>query len=99
MVGAPVESNHVQYGCPMFSLPCARSLNYGGIGAIIGHELTHGYDDWGEDDRFCSMVHHRLSHFSHNCPVSQGTVWGFRMICVFSNKMKWMISTVQQSLF
>lgn len=32
---------------PQFCPP-DRSLNYGGIGTIIGHELTHGYDDWGE---------------------------------------------------
>ena len=32
---------------PFFSPDYDNALNYGGIGAVIGHELTHGYDDQG----------------------------------------------------
>lgn len=32
---------------PMFDLRRDDALNYGAIGAVIGHELTHGFDDQG----------------------------------------------------
>jgi putative endopeptidase len=32
---------------PFFDPEADDALNYGGIGAIIGHEMTHGYDDAG----------------------------------------------------
>lgn len=33
---------------PFFNKGQAKSLNYGGIGMVIGHEITHGFDDNGE---------------------------------------------------
>jgi putative endopeptidase len=32
---------------PFFNPEADDAINYGGIGAVIGHEITHGYDDQG----------------------------------------------------
>ena len=32
---------------PFFSAKADDAVNYGGIGAVIGHEMTHGFDDQG----------------------------------------------------
>ena len=32
---------------PFFSAKVDEPVNYGGIGVVIGHELTHGFDDQG----------------------------------------------------
>ncbi len=32
---------------PFFDLEMDDAVNYGGIGVVIGHEITHGYDDQG----------------------------------------------------
>ncbi len=32
---------------PFFDMTMDDAVNYGGIGVVIGHEITHGYDDQG----------------------------------------------------
>ena len=34
---------------PFFSFEADPAVNFGGIGAVIGHEMTHGFDDSGAE--------------------------------------------------
>ena len=37
---------------PFFNLEADDAVNYGAIGAVIGHEIGHGFDDKGSDLRW-----------------------------------------------
>ena len=69
---------------PFFDLEADDAVNYGGIGAVIGHELGHGFDDqgsrydgtgalrdwWTEDDRkrFDALAQRLIGQFDTYVP-------------------------------
>ena len=44
---------------PFFNPDADDAVNYGGIGVVIGHEMTHGFDDQGRNyDKDGNLTHH-----------------------------------------
>ena len=73
---------------PFFGMSADPAVNYGGIGAVIGHEMGHGFDDqgsksdgtgmlrnwWTDEDReaFDALGNALVEQYNQFCPLDDG---------------------------
>jgi putative endopeptidase len=50
---------------PLFDVQADDAVNYGGIGAVIGHEISHGFDDQGSQFDADGNLHDWFTHEDH----------------------------------
>jgi len=73
---------------PFFNLAADPAVNYGAIGAVIGHEMGHGFDDQGskydgsgnlrdwwtpaDKARFVGLTDRLVAQYNRHCPFDHG---------------------------
>ncbi len=59
---------------PFFKAGVPKYLNYGAMGMVIGHEITHGFDDHGNYIYFylCSLPKNNNGHLLVNKSIFFG---------------------------